>query len=95
MLRAAITESVGSEVESVIVFRSPAQGEVSEGSEIDFAVIAGSGWDGRTDLEDAVRISVGNGCDVLVFTASQFQQLASSAETVVSDILCGGSLSSA
>jgi len=90
LLRAAVAESVGSEVESVIVFGSIARGEASEGSDIDLAVIAGSGWDGRTDLEDAVRISVGNGCDVLVFTPSQFQQLARSGEPVVSDILRDG-----
>ena len=90
MLRAAIAESVGSEVESVIVFGSIARGEAGRGSDIDLAVIASSGWDGRTDLEDAVRTSVGNGCDVLVFTPSQFQQLARSGEPVVSDILRDG-----
>ncbi len=90
ILRAAIAESVGSEVESVIVFGSIARGEASEGSDIDLAVIAASGWDERTDLEDAVRISVGDGCEVLVFTPSQFQQLARSGEPVVSDILRDG-----
>lgn len=90
MLRAAIAESAGSEVESVIVFGSIARGEAREGSDIDLAVIASSGWDGRTDLENSVRTKVGNGCDVLVFTPSQFQQLASSGEPVVSDILRDG-----
>jgi hypothetical protein len=33
---------------------------------------------------------VGNGCDVLVFTPSEFQQLARSGEPVVSDILRDG-----
>ena len=59
-------------------------------SDIDLAVIASPGWDGRRDLEDAVRTSVGNGCDVLVFTPDQFQQLAGSGEPVVSDILRDG-----
>lgn len=90
MLRAAIETSVGSDVEAVIVFGSVARGEASEGSDIDLAVIAGSEWDGRADLHDAVGTGVGNGCDVLVFTPSQFQQLARSGEPVVSDILRDG-----
>jgi predicted nucleotidyltransferase len=90
MLRAAISEAVGSDVESVIVFGSIARGEATRGSDIDVAVIASPGWDGRSDLEDAVRSRVGNGCDVVVFTASQFQQLARSGEPVVSDILRDG-----
>lgn len=90
MLRAAIETSVGSDVEAVIVFGSVARGEASEGSDIDLAVIAGPEWDGRADLQDAVGTSVGNGCDVLVFTPSQFQQLARSGEPVVSDILREG-----
>lgn len=90
MLREAIAESVGSEVESVILFGSLARGEASQRSDIDLAVIAGAGWDGRSNLEDAVHICVGNGCDVLVFTPSQFRQLAQSDEPVVSDILREG-----
>jgi predicted nucleotidyltransferase len=90
MLRAAISEAVGSDVESLIVFGSIARGEATRGSDIDVAVIASPGWDGRSDLEDAVRSRVGNGCDVVVFTASQFQQLARSGEPVVSDIVRDG-----
>ncbi len=90
MLRATIAESVGTGVESVIVFGSLARGEASQASDIDLAVIAGSGWDRSTALEDAVRTRVGNSCDVLVFTPSQFQQLASSGEPVVSDIIRDG-----
>jgi predicted nucleotidyltransferase len=90
LLRAAIETSVGSDVEVVIVFGSVARGEASEGSDIDLAVIAGPEWDGRADLQDAVATSVGNGCDVLVFTPSQFQQLARSGEPVVSDIIRDG-----
>ena len=90
MLKAAIEGAVGSDVESVIVFGSIARGEASRDSDIDLAVLASPGWDGRADLEDAVRTSVGNGCDVLVFTLSQFQQLARSGEPVVSDILRDG-----
>jgi predicted nucleotidyltransferase len=90
MMRAAIAKAVGPDVESVIVFGSIARGEASRDSDIDLAVLASPGWDGRTDLEDAVRTSVGNSCDVLVFTANQFQQLAQSGEPVVSDILRDG-----
>ena len=90
MLRAAIAGAVGSDVESVIVFGSIARGQASRSSDIDLAVIASPGWDGRSHLEDAVRSSVGNGCDVLVFTAGQFTQLAASGEPVVTDILRDG-----
>lgn len=90
MLRAAIAGVVGSDVESVIVFGSIARGEASRDSDIDLAVIATPEWDGRTDLEDAARTGLGNGCDVLVFTASRFQQLAQSGEPVVRDILRDG-----
>jgi predicted nucleotidyltransferase len=90
LLRAAIASTVGPDVESVVIFGSIARGEAIRDSDIDLAVIASPGWDGRTDLEDAVRTSMGNGCDVLVFTASQFQQLARSGEPVVSDIVRDG-----
>ena len=90
MLRAAIEEVVGSGVESVIVFGSIARGDASLGSDIDLAVIASPGWDRSSDLEDAVRTRVGNGCDVLVFTPDRFQQLAAAGEPVVSDILRDG-----
>ena len=90
MLRAAIAGAVGSDVEAVIVFGSIARGQASRDSDIDLAVSASPGWDGRSDLEDAVRTSVGNGCDVLAFTPDQFQQLAGSGEPVVSDILRDG-----
>jgi predicted nucleotidyltransferase len=90
MLRTAIEAAVGSDVESVIVFGSIARGEASRESDIDLAVIASPGWDGRADLEDAARTSVGNPCDVLVFTPSQFRRLARSGEPVVSDILRDG-----
>ena len=90
MLRAVIAGVLGSDVESVIVFGSIARGEADRDSDIDLAVIARAGWDGRSDLEDAVRTSLGNGCDVLVFTPDQFQQLARSGEPVVSDVLRDG-----
>ena len=55
MLRAAIAGAVGSGVESVIVFGSIARGQASRDSDIDLAVIASPGWDGRADLATAAR----------------------------------------
>lgn len=90
----ALTETaaqiVGEDAEAVIVFGSVARGEAKEGSDIDLAVIAQSGWDGRVDLEDAVRKRLGNDCDVLVFTAKDFTSLAAADEPVVDEILADG-----
>lgn len=91
---AALTKTAaqiaGEDVEAVIVFGSVARGEANEGSDIDLAVIAKSGWDGRVDLEDAVRKRLGNDCDVLVFTATDFTSLAAAHEPVVREILVDG-----
>jgi predicted nucleotidyltransferase len=91
---AALTKTAaqiaGEDVEAVIVFGSVARGEAKEGSDIDLAVIAQSGWDGRVDLEDAVRKRLGNDCDVLVFTAKEFTSLAAAREPVVDKILGDG-----
>lgn len=87
MLRAIVAESLGPSVESVVLFGSIARGESAAGSDIDLAVIAAPGWDGRTELQDAVTTGLGNGCDVLVFTPDRFQQAARSGEPVVGDIL--------
>jgi len=84
------TQIVGEGVEAVIVFGSVAHGEAKEGSDIDLAVIAQSGWDGGIDLEDAVRNRLGNDCDVLVFTAKDFTSLAAANEPVVDEILMDG-----
>ncbi len=91
---AALTKTaaqvVGDGIEAVIVFGSVARGEAREGSDIDLAVVAQSGWDGRVDLEDAVKKSLGNDCDVLVFTAEDFRTLAAAHEPVVDEILIDG-----
>jgi predicted nucleotidyltransferase len=81
---------VGDGIEAVIVFGSVARGEAQEGSDIDLAVITQSGWEGRVDLEDAVRKSLGNDCDVLVFTTEDFKSLAAAHEPVVDEILVDG-----
>jgi predicted nucleotidyltransferase len=83
-------EIVGEDAEAVIVFGSVARGEAKEGSDIDLAVIAQSGWNGRVDLEDAVRKRLGNDCDVLVFTAKDFTSLAAAHEPVVDEIRADG-----
>ena len=91
---AALTQTaaqiVGEDVEAVTVFGSVARGEANEGSDIDLAVIAQSGWDGRVDLEDAVRKRLGNDCDVLAFTPKDFTGLAAAHEPVVDAILVDG-----
>lgn len=83
-------EIVGEDAEAVIVFGSVARGEAKEGSDIDLAVIAQSGWNGRVDLEDAVRKRLGNDCDVLVFTVKDFTSLAAAHEPVVDEIRADG-----
>jgi predicted nucleotidyltransferase len=91
---AALTKTaaqvVGADVEAVIVFGSVARSEAKAGSDIDLAVIAQSGWDGRVDLEDAVRKRLGNDCDVLVFTTEDFTSLAADHEPVVDEIIADG-----
>jgi predicted nucleotidyltransferase len=91
---AALTDtvrtSVGDQVEAVILFGSTARGEADSRSDVDLAVIAPAGWDGRTDLEDVVRARLGNTCDVLAFTHDEFTRLAAADEPVVRDILADG-----
>jgi predicted nucleotidyltransferase len=91
---AALTETaaqiVGDHVEAVILFGSVARGEAHEGSDIDLAVIAQSGWDGRVDLEETVRRRLGNDCDALVFTVKDFARLAAAHEPVIDEILVDG-----
>jgi predicted nucleotidyltransferase len=91
---AALTDtvrtSVGDQVEAVILFGSTARGEADSRSDVDLAVIAPAGWDGRTDLEDVVRARLGNKCDVLAFTHDDFTRLAAADEPVVRDILADG-----
>jgi predicted nucleotidyltransferase len=89
-LRAVIEGAVSSEVECVMVFGSIARGEASASSDIDLAVIAAAGWDGRVELEDAVGTGLGNHCDVLVFTRTGFAKLARAGEPIVHDVLRDG-----
>ena len=59
-------------------------------SDVDLAVIAPADWDGRAELEDAVRTRLGNACDVLVFTLEDFTRLPGIGEPVVREILADG-----
>jgi predicted nucleotidyltransferase len=85
-----VREAVGDQAKAVILFGSIARGEADIRSDIDLAVITAAMWDGRTDLEDAVRTALGNDCDVLVFTLNDFIRLAEAGEPVVSEILTDG-----
>ena len=90
-LREAVRAVVGSSVDGVVLFGSVARGEATAESDVDLAVVAPSGWEGRTELEDAVRTRLGNDCDVLVFTPEEFGRLAGSGEEpVVAQIVADG-----
>ena len=89
-LTAAMGEHIDSHVQTVILYGSVARGEATAQSDLDLAVIASAGWDQRVELQETVRSRLGNDCDVLVFTAARFRQLAASREPVVADILADG-----
>jgi predicted nucleotidyltransferase len=89
-LTETVREAVGHDVKTVILFGSIARGEANIHSDVDLAVIAPAGWDGRTELEDAVRTRLGNDCDVLVFTSEDFTHLSGTREPVVREILTTG-----
>ena len=85
-----VRTAVGDEVKTVILFGSLARGESHIDSDVDLAVIAPTGWDGRIDLEDAIRTRLGNYCDVLVFSPEDFTRLPGTDEPVVREILAEG-----
>ncbi len=90
-LREAVQGAVGSSVEAVILFGSVARGAATADSDLDLVVLADPDWDGRSELEDAVRTRLGNDCDVLVFTPEQFSRHATTGdEPVVSQIVSDG-----
>jgi predicted nucleotidyltransferase len=90
LLTDTVRNAVGDEVQTVILFGSIARGEANNNSDVDLAVIAPPEWDGRTDLEDAVRTRLGNDCDVLVFSLEDFTRLTGAGEPVVREILIDG-----
>lgn len=90
-LRDTVRDAVGSSASAVVLFGSVARGEAIADSDIDLVVLAPPDWDGRSELQEAVRARIGNHCDVLVFTPEEFARLAASGdEPVVSDILADG-----
>ena len=89
-LTQVVREVVGNDVMAVIVFGSVARGSAGPTSDVDLAVIARSGWDERARLEDAVRTRLGNDCDVLTVTPTEFSRLAAQGEPVVAAILADG-----
>ena len=89
-LREVLQDTVTEDVKAVIVFGSVGRGAADADSDIDLAVIAKAGWDDRVRIEDAVRIRLGNACDVLSFTATEFSRLAADGEPVVAAILADG-----
>ena len=90
ILRSHATELQAAGLAHLRLFGSVARGEAREGSDVDLAVIAHSGWDGRVDLEDAVKRRLGNDCGSLVFTAEDFARLAAAHQPVVDEILVDG-----
>ncbi|MGH3333396.1 MAG: nucleotidyltransferase domain-containing protein [Nocardioidaceae bacterium] len=89
-LNGAIGEVIDPDVRAVILFGSVARSEPGLDSDIDLAVIAASDWGKRVELQDTVRTRLGNDCDVLVFTESEFRQRAAEGEPVVGDIVRDG-----
>lgn len=82
--------AVGDEVQTVILFGSIARGEAAPSSDIDLAVVAPAGWQGRAGLEDTVRSRLGNDCDVLVLAPEDLARWPEVTEPVVRDILREG-----
>jgi predicted nucleotidyltransferase len=89
-LKTAVGEAIDSRVQAVLLFGSIARGDADSQSDIDLAVIAAPEWEGRADLQDVVQARLGNECDVLVFTDTEFRQRASTGEPVVRDIVRDG-----
>jgi predicted nucleotidyltransferase len=89
-LRSTVEDVIGPDVGVVILFGSIARGDGTPDSDLDLAVIAPPGWEHRIELADHVRTRLGNMCDIVVFTAEQFDRLAREGEPVVTDILRDG-----
>ncbi len=89
-LTQVVHDVVGDDVEAVIVFGSVARGSAGPASDIDLAVITRPGWNEAVRLEDAVRTRLGNDCDVLTVTPTEFSRLAAEGEPVMAAILADG-----
>jgi predicted nucleotidyltransferase len=73
-----------------VLFGSIARGEARAVSDIDLAAIAPNGCDRGVEMADAVHMRLGNDCDVLVFTPTEFVERVRGGEPLVSDILRDG-----
>jgi predicted nucleotidyltransferase len=89
MLTRVVEEEVAG-AQAVVLFGSAARGEAHAASDIDLAVIAPEGWDGRVRLADSVRARLGNDCDVLHLTPEQFSEDSATREPVIAEILRDG-----
>jgi predicted nucleotidyltransferase len=89
MLTCVVREAAP-DVEAVVVFGSVARGEARADSDIDLAVIAPAGWEGRAELQQAVSERLGNSCDVVHLTSEDFSRPPEDREPVVAEILRDG-----
>jgi len=85
-----VVEGAVRDVDVVIVFGSVARGDAHADSDVDLAVIAPEGWDGRAELQQQVQERLGNDCDVLHLTADHFKLAPEDREPVVPEILREG-----
>lgn len=90
LLERVVRETVGADVQAVVLFGSVARGEATVDSDVDLVVLAPDGWDRRTEVAEAVRARCGNPCDVLAFTPEEFRTRAAGGEPVVREILRDG-----
>lgn len=89
-LTRVVAETVGPEVEAVVLFGSVARGDAVVGSDVDLAVIAPVEWDGRVVLEDALQARLGTPCDIVHLTVEQLGAPESEREPVVAEIVRDG-----
>jgi len=78
------------DADAVLVFGSVARGEAGPDSDIDLAVVASDGWEGRAHLQERVHARLGNACDVLHLTPADINRPPAQREPVVADILRDG-----
>ncbi|MFT4009005.1 MAG: nucleotidyltransferase domain-containing protein [Nocardioidaceae bacterium] len=89
MLKRVVSDTVTG-VQAVLVFGSVARDDAHADSDIDLAVIANEGWEGRADLAKAVYERLGNDCDVLHLTPDELVRAPKDREPVVAEILRDG-----
>lgn len=90
VLARVVCDATSNDVDAVVVFGSVARGDAYPGSDIDLAVFAPSTWERRVELEDVVRTSLGNQCDVVHLTDADLARPAAEREPVIAEILRDG-----